>query len=57
MSAAELAFFTARAALVRSEIIRRDNAASLRAHLRMGMQEVGEFTHCDVVHAVLAYQS
>jgi hypothetical protein len=57
MSAAELAFFTARAALVRSEIIRRDNAASLRAHLRMGMQEVGEFTHCDVVHAILAYQS
>ena len=37
--------------------IRRDNAASLRAHLRMGMQQVGEFTHCDVVHAVLAYQS
>ena len=37
--------------------IRRDNAASLRAHLRMGVQEVGEFTHCDVVHAVLAYQS
>ena len=37
--------------------IRRDNAASLRAHLRMGMQEVGEFTHCDVVHAVLTYQS
>jgi L-amino acid N-acyltransferase YncA len=37
--------------------IRRDNAASLRAHLKMGMQEVGEFTHGDVVHAVLAYQS
>jgi len=37
--------------------IRGDNPASLRAHLRMGMQEVGEFAHCDVVHAVLAYQS
>jgi L-amino acid N-acyltransferase YncA len=39
------------------QFICRDNAASLRAHLRMGMREVGEFSHCDVVHAVLAYQS
>jgi predicted GNAT family acetyltransferase len=37
--------------------IRRDNAASLKAHLKMGMQEVGEFTHHDIVHAVLAYKS
>jgi len=35
--------------------IRRDNALSLRAHARMGMCEVGEFTHKGVPHAVLAY--
>lgn len=37
--------------------IRRDNTASLKAHLKMGIQEVSEFTHCNVVHAVLAYKS
>jgi L-amino acid N-acyltransferase YncA len=35
--------------------IRRDNAASLRAHARMGMREVAEFTHDDAVFAVLSY--
>lgn len=36
--------------------IRCDNAASLRAHLKMGIKEVGEFTHRDVVHKILAYK-
>jgi len=35
--------------------IRRDNAASLRAHDKMGLREVAEFTHDGVVHAVVAY--
>ena len=35
--------------------IRRDNAASLRAHERMGMREVAAFTHGDVEMVVLAY--
>jgi L-amino acid N-acyltransferase YncA len=35
--------------------IRRDNAASLRAHARMGMREVAGFTHDDAVFAVLSY--
>ena len=35
--------------------IRRDNAASLRAHAKMGMQEVAEFTHDGALHAVLSY--
>jgi predicted GNAT family acetyltransferase len=35
--------------------IRRDNAASLRAHEKMGMQEVARFTHEGVEMAVLAY--
>ncbi len=35
--------------------IRRDNAASLLAHKKMGMQEVAEFTHDGAVFAVLAY--
>ena len=35
--------------------IRRDNVASLKAHLKMGVQEVAEFTHGGIVHAVLAY--
>lgn len=35
--------------------IRRDNAASLRAHARMGMREVAEFTHDDAAFAVLSY--
>jgi predicted GNAT family acetyltransferase len=35
--------------------IRRDNAASLRAHARMGMREVAGFTHGGAETAVLAY--
>ena len=35
--------------------IRRDNAASLRVHARMGMREVGAFSHNDAEHVVLAY--
>jgi L-amino acid N-acyltransferase YncA len=35
--------------------IRRDNPASLRAHARMGMTEVAEFTHDGALHAVLSY--
>ncbi len=35
--------------------IRRDNAASLRAHERMGMREVAQFTHGGAEMAVLAY--
>jgi L-amino acid N-acyltransferase YncA len=35
--------------------IRRDNPASLRAHAKMGMREVAEFTHDGVAHVVLAY--
>ena len=35
--------------------IRRDNAASLRAHTRMGMREVAGFTHGGAETAVLAY--
>jgi L-amino acid N-acyltransferase YncA len=35
--------------------IRRDNAASLRAHVRMGMEEVAEFTHDGSAFAVLSY--
>ena len=35
--------------------IRRDNPSSLRAHLKMGMKEVAEFTHEGVAHAVLCY--
>jgi L-amino acid N-acyltransferase YncA len=31
--------------------IRRDNAASLKAHARMGMREVAEFTHGGAVFA------
>lgn len=37
--------------------IRRDNTASLKFHLRMGMQEVAEFTHGDVDYAVFAHRS
>lgn len=36
--------------------VRRDNAASLRAHARMGMREVAEFSFRDVTHAVFAYR-
>jgi L-amino acid N-acyltransferase YncA len=35
--------------------IRRDNAASLKAHARMGMREVAEFTHGGAAFAVLSY--
>ena len=35
--------------------IRRDNAASLRAHARMGMREVAGSTHGGAETAVLAY--
>ena len=35
--------------------IRRDNAASLRAHAKMGLREVAEFTHQGIVHVVLSY--
>ena len=35
--------------------IRRDNAASLRAHEKMGMREVAQFTHGGAEMAVLAY--
>lgn len=35
--------------------IRRDNDASLRAHAKMGIREVGEFEHDGVEFVVLAY--
>jgi len=35
--------------------IRSDNAASLRAHGRMGMRRVAEFMHDGVLHLVLSY--
>jgi predicted GNAT superfamily acetyltransferase len=35
--------------------IRRDNAASLRAHAKMGMKEVAEFTHGNAAHVVVAH--
>ncbi len=35
--------------------VRRDNAASLRAHSRMGMREVGGFRFRDAEHAVFAF--
>jgi hypothetical protein len=34
--------------------IRRDNAVSLKVHIRMGMQEVAEFTHDGGVYVVMA---
>ncbi len=36
--------------------IRRDNAASLRAHAKMGMAEVAGFEHAGTAHAVLSYR-
>jgi hypothetical protein len=36
--------------------IRRDNAASLQAHLRMGMKEVAEFVHGNGGYAVLTFK-
>ena len=35
--------------------IRRDNAASLRAHEEMGVREVAGFAHGGAAMAVLAY--
>jgi L-amino acid N-acyltransferase YncA len=35
--------------------IRRDNAASLGAHAKMGMREVAEFHHGGIAHVVLSY--
>ncbi len=35
--------------------IRRDNAASLRAHEKMGMRDVAGFTHGGAAFAVLSY--
>ena len=35
--------------------IRRDNAASLRAHAKMGMVEVAAFDHAGIAHAVFSY--
>ena len=35
--------------------VRRDNAASLRAHVKMGMQDVTSFAHDGVAHAVLPF--
>ena len=37
------------------DFVRRDNAASLRAHLKMGMKDVASFEHDGVAHAVLAF--
>ena len=37
--------------------VRRDNAASLQAHLKMGMKDVASFEHDAVAHAVLAFAS
>jgi L-amino acid N-acyltransferase YncA len=51
-------FAELRARLPRREgvlFIRRDNAASLRAHIRMGMREVAEFTHGGTAFVVLSY--
>ncbi|MDP5238766.1 GNAT family N-acetyltransferase [Uliginosibacterium sp. 31-16] len=36
--------------------VRRDNAASLRAHAKMGMREVAEFSFRDAGHVVFAYR-
>jgi len=35
--------------------IRRDNAASIKVHARMGMREVAEFTHANNAYVVVAY--
>ena len=35
--------------------VRRDNATSLRAHLKMGMTHAASFEHDGVAHAVLAF--
>jgi GNAT superfamily N-acetyltransferase len=51
-------FAALRARLPRREgvlFIRRDNAASVRAHARMGIREVAGFAHGGAEMAVLAY--
>jgi L-amino acid N-acyltransferase YncA len=35
--------------------IRRDNAASIKVHAKMGMREVAEFTHANSAYVVVAY--
>jgi GNAT superfamily N-acetyltransferase len=35
--------------------VRRDNTASLRAHMKMGMKDVASFVHDGVAHAVLVF--
>ena len=35
--------------------IRGDNASSLRAHAKMGLREVAEFTYAGAAHTVLSY--
>jgi RimJ/RimL family protein N-acetyltransferase len=35
--------------------IRRDNTASMRAHAKIGMREVAEFTHGDAAIVVVVY--
>jgi len=35
--------------------VRRDNVASLQAHVKMGMKDVASFEHGGVAHAVLAF--
>jgi L-amino acid N-acyltransferase YncA len=35
--------------------VRRDNAASLSAHAKLGMRQVAEFTHDGVAYVVVAY--
>src|SRR5262245_30840509 len=37
--------------------IRADNAPSLQAHRKMGMQELGTFTHNGILYVVLTYTS
>jgi RimJ/RimL family protein N-acetyltransferase len=35
--------------------VRADNIASLRAHRKMGMRELGQFMHDNVGYAALSY--
>ena len=35
--------------------IRRDNAASIKVHAKMGMREVAGFTHGSAAYVVVAY--
>jgi len=37
--------------------VRRDNAASLAAHAKLGMRQVAEFTHDGVAYVVFAYRA